>query len=538
MQAIGWTHSNTGAGHPELEVPLNPTQELELASELLEVGSQLELEQFLGNPFTSVGNAVGRFLPPDTAQALGGILHRGAEQSLPHIGQALGATGGVGSGGAWGQLASAAGSLLGLELEGLSPQDQEFETARQFVRFAGAAAHHALANGDPLPPELAAHEAVTTAGHRFAPGLAYELPHRGYPDHEWPAGHPSGPAPYQGRSGGLGSRPSASRYAARSYATAGYRNPRMSAVVRPTVRASVISRGRSTPQYGPGVIGSAYRCRQPAWSRSSYGYGSARNRWGEPSYRAGWPGSEPRRWGGESDGTIGDSAGWSHPMPYFGDAPPATSAGAWGRWVYRGMSGGRRRWMWEPYHRGRHNAAQDGWSSEPDQSWDVPDEPPDAGPFPGWPDPSGAPPAPPPPDPAAGAPTAPPDAPPMDPAAVAGAPASPAVGSMNGRSPSTNGTGGPAGPSAPGVAPAGGTQPELGPDPWSRHHHHRQERPMSTYEPYGHDHEYEELHEQNELEAAAGSTTSRSSSSSSATSSTRSSRARSDTCSEGRSRMS
>src|SRR6266516_1538808 len=85
------------------EVPLHETHEMELAAELLEVTNEEELEEFLNNVFRAVGSTIG-----------------------PGRGGAIGS-----------QLAQQAGALLGLELEGLSPQDQEFEAARQFVRFAG-----------------------------------------------------------------------------------------------------------------------------------------------------------------------------------------------------------------------------------------------------------------------------------------------------------------------------------------------------------------------------------------------------------------
>src|SRR4051794_5141495 len=45
----------------EREMSLGETRELELASELLEVTSEQELEQFLGNLFRAVGTAAGRF---------------------------------------------------------------------------------------------------------------------------------------------------------------------------------------------------------------------------------------------------------------------------------------------------------------------------------------------------------------------------------------------------------------------------------------------------------------------------------------------
>jgi hypothetical protein len=157
----------------ELEVPLNESQELELASELLEVANEQELEQFLGNVFGTVGNAVGQFVRSDTGRALGGILKDAARQALPVVGRAVGDWVAPGSGGAAGaSIAQQAGSLLGLELEGLSPQDQEFEAARQFVRFAGAATKNATAAPRNVAPHTAARAAAVAAAQHHAPGLA------------------------------------------------------------------------------------------------------------------------------------------------------------------------------------------------------------------------------------------------------------------------------------------------------------------------------------------------------------------------------
>ena len=157
----------------ELEVPLQEAQELELASELLEVSNEQELEQFLGEVFRTVGNAAGRFVRSDTGRALGGILKDAARQALPVVGRAVGDYVSPGSGATGARLAQQAGSLLGLELEGLSPPDQEFEAARQFVRFASAAARQASAAPRNVAPQTAARAAVVAAAHHHAPGFAH-----------------------------------------------------------------------------------------------------------------------------------------------------------------------------------------------------------------------------------------------------------------------------------------------------------------------------------------------------------------------------
>lgn len=150
------------------ELPLHEGQELEFASRLLEVSNEQELEQFLGDVFRAVGRAAGRFARSDTGRALGTTLKDAVGKALPIVGGALGpAPGGL----ARGDLAQQAGSLLGLELEGLSRQDQEFETARQLVRFAGSAYGRAASAPRNMPPRTAARMAVAGAGRRFAPGL-------------------------------------------------------------------------------------------------------------------------------------------------------------------------------------------------------------------------------------------------------------------------------------------------------------------------------------------------------------------------------
>ncbi len=74
----------------EAASPFGEMQEIELASELLEIGSEFELEQFLGNVLNAVGGAARQFASSPTGQALGGILKDAARQALPVVGQAVG----------------------------------------------------------------------------------------------------------------------------------------------------------------------------------------------------------------------------------------------------------------------------------------------------------------------------------------------------------------------------------------------------------------------------------------------------------------
>jgi hypothetical protein len=169
-----------GAMAPETsefaETPLNEGQELELASELLEITNEEHLEQFLGDLVGKVSGAVTQFARSDTGRALGGILKDAARQALPVIGRAVGQWVSPERGGAIGtDVATTAGRIMGLELEGLSPEDKEFEVARQFVRFASAAARHACATRSAAPPVIAARNAALAAARIYAPGLAPRL---------------------------------------------------------------------------------------------------------------------------------------------------------------------------------------------------------------------------------------------------------------------------------------------------------------------------------------------------------------------------
>ncbi|NBD09387.1 MULTISPECIES: hypothetical protein [Corallococcus] len=150
----------------------------ELASELLEVSNEQELDQFLGNIIKKVGSAVGKVVKSPLGKQLGGMLKGLARQALPMVGSALGNLVVPGVGGAvGGKLASMAGQAFGLELEGLSQEDREFEVARQIVRLASDASKTALNSPDNASPQQVAGAAVHQAIQKFAPGFAAQMPH-------------------------------------------------------------------------------------------------------------------------------------------------------------------------------------------------------------------------------------------------------------------------------------------------------------------------------------------------------------------------
>jgi hypothetical protein len=151
-------------GFADTEAIFDDAEEMELAAELLSISDEADLDQFIGEVFSRIRRAAGRFARSDTGRALGGIVRSAARQALPHVGRALGsAVGGPLGGAAGARLAAAAGRRFGLELEGLSPEDQEFELARAFVRFAGQAAKNAARASSSADPRAAARSAAIAA---------------------------------------------------------------------------------------------------------------------------------------------------------------------------------------------------------------------------------------------------------------------------------------------------------------------------------------------------------------------------------------
>ena len=151
--------------------PFNEMDEMELASQLLEVSDEAELDQFLGSLFKKATRAVGSFMKGPIGKQLGGLIKPLVKQALPIAGGALGSiVPGLGT-----ALGSAGGAALAnafeMELEGMSAEDQEFEIARRVVRLAGEAAQQAAQAAPTVPPANAAKAAVMAAAQQHAPGL-------------------------------------------------------------------------------------------------------------------------------------------------------------------------------------------------------------------------------------------------------------------------------------------------------------------------------------------------------------------------------
>jgi len=140
---------------------------MELATELLEVSDENELDQFLGKLIKRAGRAVGKFVKSPAGKAIGGVLKGVAKKALPIAGGAVGGFFGGPLGAQLGSgLASAAGSAFGLEAYEMNEQDEQFEGAKQFVKMAGDTVQQALATGG-----ANAAAAAQAAAQKHLPGL-------------------------------------------------------------------------------------------------------------------------------------------------------------------------------------------------------------------------------------------------------------------------------------------------------------------------------------------------------------------------------
>jgi hypothetical protein len=154
--------------YADMEGVLGEAEEMALAAELLGVMDEAELDQFFGKLFKKIGRAAGKFIKSPVGSALRGILKSAAQKALPMLGTAIG---GPAGGALASQLVSAGNEIYGMELEGLTEEDQEFEMAKQFVRFAGTAAEMAADASPKVEPKLAAKSAAVAAAQQHAPGL-------------------------------------------------------------------------------------------------------------------------------------------------------------------------------------------------------------------------------------------------------------------------------------------------------------------------------------------------------------------------------
>jgi hypothetical protein len=162
------------AYNPELEfmdsgeADESGAQELEFGADLLEVGSEAELDAFLRRLIASISQRGHAAAGSRLADALVQTLKRAARPILPIRSGTL-ATASPDAP----DLKQRAARIFGLELEGLSPEDKEFEVAQRYVRLAADTVRKAgtgPASGSARPVDVA-QAALAQAARQHAPGL-------------------------------------------------------------------------------------------------------------------------------------------------------------------------------------------------------------------------------------------------------------------------------------------------------------------------------------------------------------------------------
>jgi hypothetical protein len=155
-----------------IEPPWERARDVEQAAALLDVVNDGELDALLHDAIDDPRHLAGRALPAARRHHLHTILKRAAERTVPTL--SLFVDGGGREPAAASPVQTAA-RVYGLELEGLSAEDRDFEIARQFVRFAGEAIARAIEAPTWLPHPAAVHAAVAEAARAHAPGLTHLL---------------------------------------------------------------------------------------------------------------------------------------------------------------------------------------------------------------------------------------------------------------------------------------------------------------------------------------------------------------------------
>lgn len=153
---------------------LNEDMEYELASELLAITNEDELDQFLGKLVRRVGGGISRFAKSGLGKSLIGGLKSVAKVGLPMLGKVAGtAFGGPLGGMIGGKLGSFASRMFEIQGEGMSNEDLEFEVARRYVRLASAATRNTIKTAKkPGSPKTKVTAAIKKAAAQHAPGLA------------------------------------------------------------------------------------------------------------------------------------------------------------------------------------------------------------------------------------------------------------------------------------------------------------------------------------------------------------------------------
>jgi hypothetical protein len=136
-------------------------EELDLASKLLEARSGSQLAALLRHIANRASAVARRRIDPRVQALLLNRLARAAVIVRTGLQSDRQTTG----------LQASPEVIFGAELEGLSPEDQEFEIARRFVRLTFDASRHAVLAAQGAAPDVIASNAERLAARRLAPGL-------------------------------------------------------------------------------------------------------------------------------------------------------------------------------------------------------------------------------------------------------------------------------------------------------------------------------------------------------------------------------
>lgn len=137
------------------------------AAELLDALGRPGFAAMLGRLVRRTALDSGRALKDSVAAELVGLLEGAARRALPPSSASVATDAAAAS--------ARANRFFGIELEGLSPEDKEFEAARRFVQLSAEAARQAALGPAQLPPGQAARRAAALAARRYAPGWVQAL---------------------------------------------------------------------------------------------------------------------------------------------------------------------------------------------------------------------------------------------------------------------------------------------------------------------------------------------------------------------------
>ncbi len=152
------------------ELDYTEEMEISLASELLSVSNEEELDYFIGKLFRKARKS-GVF------KKIGGAFKKLAKKALPIAGGVVGGMfGGPLGSKIGGRLGSAATKLFEIDADGITEEDLDFEVAKRFVRFANATSN-ALSS---VPPQNlnsnVTNKIIRNVAAKHAPGLLKHSP--------------------------------------------------------------------------------------------------------------------------------------------------------------------------------------------------------------------------------------------------------------------------------------------------------------------------------------------------------------------------